>query len=250
MEGDKVEYRKTFRMVGVPALVCLASFAGHANAQSSGSTSLGIGWLHVMPQGNADPVVVESVAGAPVNQQQAGTGAHAGASDAVSLMAEYFFTDSIGVAFLAGTPFTSDLIGKGSLASFGVIGKTKPVAPVLEVRYHFLAADAKFRPFVGLGVNYTWYSNTRIVNRQFLDATCGPGCSTHASLSASWNPTFELGASYALSKHWAINASLSYIPMSTTLTTNARTAAGVDIVTKMRIRVNPLITHLDIAYTF
>ncbi|VWC18691.1 OmpW family protein [Burkholderia lata] len=245
-----MEYRKTFRTVGVAALVCAAAFAGRANAQSSGSMQLGIGWLHVMPQGNADPIVVESVAGAPVNQQQAGTGAHADASDAASLMAEYFVTDNIGVAFLAGTPFTTDLVGNNSLASFGVIGKTKPMAPVLEVRYHFLAADARFRPFVGLGVNYTWYSNTRIVNQAFLDATCGPGCTTRASLSASWNPTFELGANYVLAKHWSINASLSYIPLSTTLTTNAATASGVDIVTKMRIRVNPVVTHLDIAYTF
>ncbi|KWF60947.1 OmpW/AlkL family protein [Burkholderia cenocepacia] len=245
-----MEVRKTFGVTGMAVLVCTASIAGDVHAQSSGSMQLGVGWLHVVPQGNADPVVVESVAGVPVNRQQSGTGAHAGVADAASLMAEYFVTDSIGVAFLAGTPFTTDLIGDNALASFGVIGKTKPLAPVLEVRYHFLGADAKFRPFVGLGVNYTWYSDTRIVNDAFRDATCGPGCSTRASLSASWNPTFELGANYALGKHWSINASLSYIPLSTTLTTNATTAAGVDIVTKMRIKVNPLVTHLDIAYTF
>ncbi|MDN7874941.1 OmpW/AlkL family protein [Burkholderia aenigmatica] len=245
-----MKFCKARRMVGTAVLVCAASFGGHANAQSSGRMQLGVGWLHVMPQGNADPIVVESIAGASVNRQQAGTGAHAGASDAASLMAEYFVTDSIGIAFLAGTPFTTDLIGNSALASFGVIGKTKPLAPVLEVRYHILAADARFRPFVGLGVNYTWYSDTRIVNQSFLDATCGPGCSTRASLSSSWNPAFELGTNYALDKHWSINASLSYIPLSTTLTTHASTATGVDIVTKMHIRVNPLVTHLDIAYMF
>lgn len=245
-----MKFTKTLRLTGIAVLVCTASMAGRANAQSSGSMQLGVGWLHVMPQGHADPIVVERIAGAPVNRQQSGTGAHAGAADAASLMAEYFATDSIGVAFLAGTPFTTDLIGNNALASFGVIGKTKPLAPVLEVRYHFLAADAKFRPFVGLGVNYTWYSDTRIVNDAFRNATCGPGCSTRASLSASWNPTFELGANYALGKHWSINASLSYIPLSTTLTTHATTATGVDIVTKMRIKVNPLVTHLDLAYTF
>ncbi|SMF99474.1 OmpW/AlkL family protein [Burkholderia singularis] len=243
-------FRKTVRTVSTAALVCTASIASHANAQSSGKLQLGVGWLHVMPKGDADPIVVESIAGAPANQQQSGTSAHAGVSDAASLMAEYFVTDNIGVAFLAGTPFTTDLIGSRSLASFGVIGKTKPQAPVLEVRYHFLAADAKLRPFVGLGVNYTWYSDTHIVSRSFLDATCGPACSSRASLSPSWNPTFEFGANYAFSKHWSINASLSYIPLSTTLTTNATTATGVDIVTKMRVKVNPLVTHLDIAYTF
>lgn len=245
-----MSYKRVTRFFGLAASICLASFADNAIAQVAGTTTLGIGWLHVMPQGSSDPLVLESVGGVPVNQQQNGTGAHAGASDAVSLMAEHLFTDHVGVAFLAGTPFTSELLGSGSFSSYGIIGKTKPLAPVVEIRYHFFAPDSRFRPFVGAGVNYTWYAHTRITNGQFLNNTCGPGCSTHAALSPSWNPTVELGMNYTLTKHWAINASLTYIPMSTTLTTNATTAAGTEIVTKLHIRNNPLITHLDIAYSF
>jgi outer membrane protein len=203
-----------------------------------------------MPQGDSDPVVLESAGGMPVNQTISGTGAHVGASNAVSLMAEHQFTDHIGIAFLAGSPFTSYLIGNGSWARYGVIGKSKPLAPVLEVRYHLLTPDAKFRPFLGAGVNYTWYSDTRIINGQFVSDSCGSGCSTHASLSPSWNPVVEAGINYALSRHWSINASVTYIPLSTTLTTNAITASGTEIVTKMHITTNPLITHLDIVYTF
>lgn len=238
------------RSVGLAVLGCASLFVGDAHAQSSGSTTFGIGWLRVMPQGNSDPVVVESAGGMPVNQTISGTGAHVDSSDAVSLMLEHQFTDHIGIAFLAGSPFTSDLTGNGSWAKYGVIGKAKPLAPVIEVRYHFLPSEAKFRPYIGAGVNYTWYSDTSIVNGQFISDSCGPGCSTRASLSPSWNPVVEAGFSYALGRHWSVSASLSYIPLSTTLTTNATTAAGVDIETKMRIRVNPLITHLDIAYTF
>ncbi|TCK84025.1 OmpW family outer membrane protein [Paraburkholderia sp. BL9I2N2] len=241
---------KIVRVVGMTVLGCAALFASDAQAQASGSTTLGIGWLRVMPQGNSDPTVVESAGGMPVNQTISGTGAHVGASNAVSLTAEHLFTDHIGVAFLAGSPFTSDLIGNGSWAHYGVIGQSKPLAPVIEVRYHFLPPEAKFRPFLGAGVNYTWYSHTRITNGQFIGDSCGPGCTTRASLSPSWNPVVEAGMSYALSKHWSINASVTYIPLSTTLTTNATTAVGTEIVTKMRIATNPLITHLDIAYTF
>ena len=241
---------KIARVAGMAVLGCTALHVSGARAQTSGSTAVGIGWLRVMPQGNSDPVVVESAGGVPVNQSISGTGAHVGAANAVSIMAEHQFTDHIGIAFLAGSPFTSNLIGNGSWAGYGVIGKAKPLAPVLEVRYHFLSPDAKFRPFLGAGVNYTWFSDTRITNGQFVSDSCGPGCSTRASLSPSWNPVVEAGLNYAFSKHWSINASVTYIPLTTTLTTNATTAAGAEVVTKMRIKADPLITHLDMVYTF
>lgn len=241
---------KIVRVAGMAVLACATLLANDVQAQTSGSTTVGIGWLRVMPQGDSDPVVVQSAGGMLVNRTISGTGAHVGASNAVSFTAEHQFTDHIGVAVLAGSPFTSDLIGNGSWAKYGVIGKSKPLAPVIEVRYHFLTPEAKFRPFLGAGVNYTWYSHTRIVNGQFIGDSCGPGCSTSASLSPSWNPVVEAGMNYALSKHWSIDASVTYIPLSTTLTTNARAASGAEIVTKMRIATNPLITHLDIAYTF
>ncbi|MBC8751026.1 MULTISPECIES: OmpW/AlkL family protein [Paraburkholderia] len=141
-------------------------------------------------------------------------------------------------------------MGDNSLAQYGVVGKSKPLSPVLELRYHFMRPDARFRPFVGMGINYTWFVDTHITNRQFLDDSCGPGCTTDSSLSPSWNPTFKAGFNFALNKHLGINASVTYIPMSSTLTTDARTAAGSHIVTKLRIHPDPLITQPDLAYTF
>jgi outer membrane protein len=247
---DMWNCRRVISSAGAAGFFCLAAFGQVAHAQTAGSMTFGIGWLHVMPQGSSDPLFMQSVAGMPVNQSVPDTKGHVGTSDAVSLTAEYQFTDHIGVAFLAGTPFTSDLVGDESLARYGVIGKSKPLAPVLELRYHFLPSDARFRPFVGMGVNYTWYVDTRITNQQFLDGSCGPGCVTHSSLSPSWNPTFEAGFNFALSKHLGINASVTYIPMSTTLTTDATNAMGSHDVTKLHIRTNPLITHLDLVYSF
>ncbi|MBZ5794534.1 outer membrane beta-barrel protein [Burkholderia contaminans] len=242
--------KRIFRHFCLVAWIGSGALASEANAQASGSTTLGLGWLHIMPQGGSGPLTVESISGAPINQSISGTGARAGVSNAIGVTTEHMFTDHIGVAFLGGMPFTNDLIGTGSLASYGVIGKAKPMAPILEVRYHLFPAGSKFRPFIGAGVNYTWYSNTRITNGRFLNDTCGPGCSAQASLSSSWNPAFELGLNYAMTKHWAIDAFVSYIPISTTLTTNVRTAEGTDVVTKLHIRTNPVITHLDLAYTF
>ncbi|MGU7774813.1 OmpW/AlkL family protein [Burkholderia sp. MR1-5-21] len=245
-----MKQRKIVALVGASIGVGFAAAAGNAHAQASGTTTVGIGWLHIMPQGSSDETVVESIGGRPVDQPINGTGAHVGTSDAASFSIEYHITDHVGVAFLAGSPFTSDLIGDGTLSRYGVVGKSKPMAPVLEARYHFLAADARFRPYVALGVNYTWFTDTRLTNNDFIDASFGPGSSTHATLSASWNPTLAVGASYAIAKHWSAGFSLTYIPMSTNLTTYAKTAVGADMVTKTKIRTNPLITLFNVAYTF
>ncbi|KVA06887.1 hypothetical protein WI41_15425 [Burkholderia latens] len=244
--------KRTTRALGMATAVGIgiASLAGDARAQAAGSVSLGAGWLHIMPQSGSGDLFVQSVAGAPVNRALPDTGGHVATSNAFSLMAEYQFTDHVGIAFLAGTPFTSDLVGDRSFAGYGVLGQAKPLAPVHALRYHFLAADARFRPFVGLGVNYTWYVDTHITNKQFLDGSCGPGCTTRSSLSASWNPTFEAGFNVALGKHLGLNVSAMYIPMSTTLTTDATNAAGTHDVTTLHVHTNPLITHVDLVYSF
>jgi outer membrane protein len=243
-------YKRVIGALGMAACMGSAVLPDNACAQAAGSVSLGIGWLHVMPLASSDPMFVQSVSGMPVNQSVPNTGGHVAASNAVSLTAEYYVTDHFGVAFLAGTPFTSDLVGDKSFANFGVIGKSKPLAPVIEFRYHFLPASSRFRPFVGAGVNYTWFVNTRITNQQFLDGSCGPGCTTRSKLSPSWNPAFGAGFNFAINKRFGINASVTYIPMSSTLTTDATNAMGGHDVTKLHVRTNPLITHLDLVYTF
>jgi hypothetical protein len=70
------------------------------------------------------------------------------------------------------------------------------------------------------------------------------------ALSPSWNPTFKDGFNLELSKYPGINASVTYIPMSTPLTINELNAMGGHGVTKLHIHTTPLITHLDLVYTF
>jgi outer membrane protein len=130
------------------------------------------------------------------------------------------------------------------------LGTTKPMPPAIEVRYHLFSAESKFRPFIGLGVNYTWFTQVRTTNSQFVTDSLGPGGSAHASLSSSWNPVFEAGANYAITKHWSVGASLGYVPVKTHLTLYGQTATGTQIVSKSTLRLNPLNVFLNVAYTF
>ncbi|MGV2291934.1 OmpW family outer membrane protein [Trinickia sp. YCB016] len=230
--------------------ICSAALAGNANAQSAGSFTLATGWLHVAPQGHATPLTVESVGGMAVNQELSGTGAHATSTNTLGITTEYYVTDHIGIATLFGLPLTVNLQGDGTLAKYGKLGTTRPMPPAVELRYHLFEAQSKFRPFVGLGVNYTWFTQVRATNGQFITDSVGPGGSVRATLSASWNPVFEVGASYAFSKHWSVGASVGYIPLKTHMTLYGQTATGTQIVSKSTLRIEPINVFLNVAYTF
>ncbi|KVL54634.1 hypothetical protein WS99_11670 [Burkholderia territorii] len=243
-------FSKTIRSVGMLACICSASAIDNANAQAAGSMTMSVGWLHVAPQGNATPLTVESVGGVMVNHQLAGTGAHATSTDTMGITTEYYITDNIGVAMLFGLPLKVDLVGDGTLHKYGNLGSTRPMPPAVDLRYHLFSAESKFRPFIGLGVNYTWFTQVRATNSQFITDSYGPGGSAHATLSSSWNPVFEIGANYKVAKHWGVGVALNYIPVKTNLTVYGQTATGTPIVSKSTLRLNPLSVFLNVAYTF
>ncbi|CAB3975390.1 OmpW family protein [Burkholderia cenocepacia] len=243
-------YWKNVRPAVAAGCICSATLAGNAHAQSAGSFTLSTGWLHVAPQGNATPLTVESAGGVAVNQQLPGTSAHASSTDTLGINAEYYVTDNLGIATLIGLPLTVNLQGRGTLAKYGTLGTTRPMPPAIELRYHLFEARSKFRPFVGVGVNYTWFTQVRATNNQFIGDSVGPGGSIRATLSASWNPVFDVGASYAISKHWSVGASVGYIPLKTHMTIYGRTANGTQIVSRSTLRIEPVNVFLNVGYTF
>ncbi len=243
-------YGRVIDSVGMAACICLTALTENAHAQSAGSITLSTGWLHIAPQGNATPLVVQSIGGETVNRQLAGTGAHATSTNTVGITTESYVTDNIGVAMLLGLPLTVNLVGDGALEKYGNLGSTRPMPPAIELRYHLFSVGSKFRPFIGLGVNYTWFTQVRTTNSRFVSDSVGPGGSAHATLSSSWNPVFEIGANYAIAKHWSVGTSVNYMPVKTHLTLDGQTATGTQIVSKSTLRLNPLSVFVNVAYTF
>ncbi|HDR8982660.1 OmpW family outer membrane protein [Burkholderia vietnamiensis] len=219
-------------------------------AQSAGSNVASVGWAHVSPVSSSDPLTVTNIGGAPANIVQTGTSGAAGSSDTVGAAFEHYFTDHFGVALVGGYPTYLNLEGRGSLATFGVMGKARPWAPQVILRYHFLASDSKFRPYAGIGVNYTWFTNAKITNGDFVTRSFGPGGSATVSASSSWNPVFEAGANYQFDKHWAVGFSVTYIPVSTDLTLTGHTATGMTVVSQTKLRIRPIVTFLNLSYAF
>lgn len=241
---------------GVRALACLVvpTLIGgkviDASAQTAGSNVISVGWLHIAPQTGSSPLTVQSIGGVSVNQPVPYSSGGVERADTLGFAFEHYFTDHFGVATMGGLPTYLHLEARGSLEQFGVLGKGKPWSPTAILRYHLGAADDRFRVYGGLGVTYSWFTNVQTTNQTFMQATYGPGSSASVHLSNAWSPVFELGATYAFDKHWMAGVGVSYIPANTTATIDARTAAGVTIVTTARLRIRPVNTFVSLAYCF
>ena len=69
----------------------------------------------------------------------------------------YLVTDNIGVEVLLGLPF------KHNLNSGGVkVGEGTHLPPTLTAQYYFNETKAGFRPYVGVGYNYTFFLEDKI----------------------------------------------------------------------------------------
>src|SRR6185437_11663529 len=109
----------------------------------------------------------------------------------------------------------------GSVAYNGqVISTARWVAPSLLVEYVFGSPSSRFRPYVGVGVNYT-----KFVARQSTAAcNAASGGPTSISLPSSVGPTATAGLAYELAEHWHLYASYSVARVNSKLTA---TTAGL-----------------------
>lgn len=222
------------------------------HAQTAGSTIVGAGWLHLAPQSASDPLYIDSIGGSPKNQSMPGTGSGVSAADTLGLTVNHFFTDNVAVELVAGLPPAHKISGTGVYDQYGELGSVKQWSPALLVKYYFGQATTRFRPYVGMGVNYTWFSDAKITNAQFTYdklARTGPDM-TSVKADASWNPVFNIGASYAIADRWYVMASVSYLPLKTTAHLTTTLLDGRKMETSANLRVRPIVSLLSIGYQF
>ena len=158
-----------------PIAAALAALlaATPALAQSKGDFTVGIGVHNVAPKSN---------------NADLGGGARIEVGDSVrpTITGEYFIADNLGIELIAALPFQHDIDIAGPAGKVNG-GSTKHLPPTLSLQYHFGAPDAKIKPFVGAGVNYTWF---------FGEDTTGPLAGTKLSLDNSWGAALHAGIDF------------------------------------------------------
>ena len=230
----------------VAALAC----AQAAHAQTAGTFYVTSGWFHFAPQSASDPLEVLSVGGTTLNAYQPNTGARIGSADTLGLSLGYFVTDHLSAEFELGIPPKFDIEGADQLGQFGKLGSAKQWSPALLVKWNFLSATDKFRPYLGLGVTRVWFTDAQITNGAFVQNVLhGP---TSVSTDRSWAPVFNAGFNYSFNKHWFAGLSVSYIPVSVTANLTSTNAGpfGLTVQTQAKIRLNPIVTFAKVGYAF
>ncbi|AFJ84600.1 OmpW family protein [Burkholderia sp. KJ006] len=258
-----------------------------AQAQSAGSNVVTLGWFHVMPQQSSTPMTT-NVAPTPINTPlrlpptftSPGTGLRTSGADTVGLTVSHFLTDHIAVTSVAGVPPVFKVSGQGTIRPPGPAGalgtqniglaSVNPIvksvrqwSPAVLLQYYFGAATAKFRPFLGLGVSYNWFSDLQL-NTNFIKQTqdnlgailaAGAGkpgtTSVEAKASSSWQPVFNAGLQYNLTEHFGLIASVTYIPLKTTSTVTIKAADGTVLAeSKSELKADPIISYVGMTYKF
>lgn len=162
------------RKIAPLALALLAvATAPAAFAQSKGTITVGLGVHNVAPKSN-----LGSVAGGAIALR-------ANDSARPTITGEYFVADNLGIELIAALPFQHNISAKVAGVDVGKIGSTKHLPPTLSLQYHFAAPDAKIKPFVGAGLNYTWFygeSTTGALAGSRLDLRNTVGAALHGGV--------------------------------------------------------------------
>jgi outer membrane protein len=112
----------------------------------------------------------------------------------------YYFTPNIAAELILGTTRHHITGTAGALVNGLDVGKAWLLPPTLTLQYHFTNFGA-FKPYVGAGVNYTWFYGQDAGN-----VTNGAGVRvTNSHLHNAGAPVVQVGFDYMLDRHWGLN---------------------------------------------
>ncbi|MFN3889799.1 MAG: OmpW/AlkL family protein [Beijerinckiaceae bacterium] len=144
----------------------------------------------------------------------------------------YFFTKNIAVeAICCLAPHS--IKGSKALAGVGEIGDTLLFPPTVMLQYHFTNFGA-FKPYVGVGVNWTHYFNN--------DAK---GLFNSLKIDDSFGVAAQIGFDYMINRNWGINFDVKRILMRPDATVRL---GAVPITAK--VHIDPWIVGAGIVYRF
>jgi outer membrane protein len=219
------------------SLLAAALAAPLAQAHQAGDIIVRAGAITVDPRedsGDINHAVLGDVAGSKATLDS---------DTQLGLNFAYMVTDKVGIELLAATPFSHNVGVKGMPAGFdhlnGKLGSLKHLPPTLSVVYYPLDSKSAFKPYVGAGINYTWFFDDKLSSEAE-----GKGFSG-LDMKDSWGLAFQVGADYMLTDSLMINAQVRYIDIDTTGTTYL---AGDKV--KVDVDVDPMVYMVGLGYKF
>lgn len=212
----------------IAAGLAALTLSGGALAHEAGDFFLRFGASNIVPESDGATVL--------------GLDAEVDSAWGFTINGTYMLSRNWGVELLAVYPYTHDIKVEG----LGDVGEVSHLPPTLSIQYHFLP-EAQFQPYVGVGVNYTYF---------YDDEASGALKADGASLSIkdnSWGFSADIGADWILNEKWFVNFDVRYIqidteaevtfPGSSAILTGGGTA-NIDV------DVNPWVYGVHLGYRF
>lgn len=157
-----------------------------------------------------------------------------------------FVHENIGIELLAASPFSTNAKIKGTGAVDGDLGKVTYLPPVLSVVYHPLSNNSKWQPYVGVGINYTWFYQESLSSDMKAGNNAAGFPLSNFRVKNTWNPAYQVGLDYMWDDNLILNAQIRYID----LTTTAYVDVGNDGRAKVDFQVKPVAYMVGIGYKF
>jgi outer membrane protein len=220
------------------SLLALAIAAPMAHAYQAGDIIVRAGAITVDPHESSSEIWVGAL-----GTDVAGTKATLDSDTQLGLNFAYMLTSNIGIELLAATPFSHNVGVKGMPGPFaglnGNLGELKHLPPTLSVLYYPLDAASAFQPYVGAGINYTWFFDTKLSSEAEAKGFSG------LDMKDSWGLSAQVGMDYMLTDNIMLNAQVRYIDIDTTGTTSF---GGSKV--KVDVDVDPMVYMVGLGYKF
>ncbi|MBB3772285.1 outer membrane protein [Angulomicrobium tetraedrale] len=143
----------------------------------------------------------------------------------------YFFSKNWAAELILGVT-KHNIDGAGTISSLGKIGETWLLPPTLTLQYHF-TDFGKFQPYVGAGVNYTFFFNQKADSADSLD------------VKDTWGWALQAGFDYMIDEHWGFNVDVKKLFLEPDFDV---TVSGTPLTGKADL--NPWIVGVGVTYRF
>lgn len=183
-----------------------------ASAQSAGSLMLRLGATQIKPNVSSGDLTAPSFAG---------TKADIRSDTELGGGLTYMLSDNIALDLPLALPYKHDIVGAGAIAGVGKIGEVRAVPFTVLGQYRFFDAKSPLRPYLGAGLTYARFYKAR--STAALSALTGgtPANPTTLTVDSKLAATVQIGASWAISDRWFVDANVThtFLKTRTTLST-------------------------------
>jgi outer membrane protein len=140
-----------------------------------------------------------------------GADAEVGDATTVFFTYEYEIKPQVGIELVLGVPPKIKAKATGSVAFLGEVLSARNVAPTLLVNYHLGEAGDRLRPYIGLGLNYTRFTDIKTPY------------AWDVKLRDSFGFAGQVGLDYTLAKNCGLFASVARVDVKSKLVATGAT---------------------------